>query len=393
MAVLKIFNDIQTEREKKDAQFWGELAGVCYKDVDAFCDNIPSDDNTIEVRIHCDGGSCVEGWAIYDRLRATGKEITCIVEGNAASMATIILMAAPKERRKAYESAALCVHNPWIPSWGLDYAVTADDLLKASNDLREQQVKMLNLYVERCECDKDEMQTLMNEDKFISSARALELGLIGEIIAPISAKKGAMSNQKNKIQMAKEEKKVEVKASLLDKVKAKLGLKNIEDLALGMDLTTSDGQTLSVEREEGVPQVGDSASPDGEFLMPDGKTIVVVDGKITEIKGESEKGSTTEEENKVQELEEQVAELEKKVAELEEELKGANAKAKTTDDLRILNAVKMAGGEEKVFAKISSTYKPAGRVVDGGNASEKAEEISPMRAEIEARKNKKKNPK
>lgn len=393
MAVLKIFNDIQTEREKKNAQYWGEVEGVCYKDVDTFCDNIPSDDNTIEVRIHCDGGSCVEGWAIYDRLRATGKEITCIVEGNAASMATIILMAAPKERRKAYESAELCVHNPWIPSWGLDYAVTADDLLKASNDLREQQVRMLNLYVERCECDKDEMQALMNEDKFISSARALELGLIGEIIAPISAKKGAMSNQKNKKQMAKEEKKVEVKASLLDKVKAKLGLKNIEDLALGMDLATSDGQTLSVEREEGVPQVGDSASPDGEFLMPDGKTIVVVDGKITEIKGESEKGSATEEENKVQELEEQVAELEKKVAELEEELKGANAKAKTTDDLRILNAVKMAGGEEKVFAKISSTYKPAGRVVDGGNASEKAEEISPMRAEIEARKNKKKNPK
>ena len=135
MAVLKIYNDIQTEKEKNDCVLWGETAGVCFKDVDEFCASIPEDDNTIEIRLHCDGGSVIEGWSIYDRLRATGKEITCIVEGNVASMATVILMAAPKERRKAYQNAQFCVHNPWIPSWALDYAVTADDLQKASNDL------------------------------------------------------------------------------------------------------------------------------------------------------------------------------------------------------------------------------------------------------------------
>ncbi|WP_155809273.1 hypothetical protein [Prevotella corporis] len=61
--------------------------------------------------------------------------------------------------------------------------------------------------------------------------------------------------------MAKEkDEKVEVKASLLDRALAKLGLKNIDELAKGMDLSTSDGQTLTVEREEGEPQVGDKAS-------------------------------------------------------------------------------------------------------------------------------------
>lgn len=392
MAVLKIYNDIQTENEKKSAQYWGEAEGVCFKDIDEFCESIPSDDNTIEVRLHCDGGSCVEGWAIYDRLRATGKEITCIVEGNAASMATVVLMAAPKERRKAYQSALLCVHNPWMPTWALDYAVTADDLQKASNDLREEQKRMLDLYVERCECDREEMQALMDEDKYIDTARALELGLIGEVIAPASAKKkGAVFNDKNKKQMAKKEKKVEVKASLLDRALAKLGLKNIEDLALGMDLTTSDGQTLTVEREEGEPQVGDTASPDGEFVMPDGKIIVVVEGVITEIKSDDNgggNGSTEEGDGEVEELEEKIAELEKQVEELEEELEASKAKAKTKDDLRILNAVKMAGGAEKVLGMISSTHKPQGRSVGGGNATKKANgDMSPLRAEIEARKN------
>lgn len=390
MAVLKIYNDIQTEDEKKVSQFFGEAEGVCFKDIDAFCESLKDDDNTIDVRLHCNGGSCIEGWSIYDRLRATGKEITCTIEGNCASMATVILMSAPKERRRAYSNAQICVHNPWVAVWQLNDAMTADDLEKHARDLREEQERMLNLYVERCECDKEEMQMLMNEDKYISAEKAKELGLIGEIIAPISAKKKAEFNNKKQNQMRKEkEKKIEVKATLLDKALAKLGLKNIEELAKGMDLSTSDGQTLTIEREEGEPQVGDVASPDGKFVMPDGKTIVVVDGVITEIREDAKASKEGEELTLIEELEKEVAELKEKLEELEKENEMAKANAKTKEDLRILNAVKIAGGE-KALARISSSYKPEPRTPQGSNASAKAkaqEEISPMRAEIEARKN------
>lgn len=389
MAVLKIFNDIQTENEKNNSKFFGEAEGICYKDVDEFCEQIPEDDNKIDVRLHCNGGSCTEGWAIYDRLRATGKEITCTVEGNAASMATVILMAAPKERRKAYASAEICVHNPWISSWGLSDIVTADDLDKAAKDLRDIQEKMLNLYVERCECDKEEMQALMNEDKYIGVNEAIRLGLIGEVIAPVSAKKqGAVFNNKSKNKMAKKEKKVEVKASLIDRALAKLGIKNLDELAKGMDLSTSDGKMLTVEREEGEPQVGDKATPDGEFMMPDGKTIVVADGVITDIKTDAN-GSNKDGENgdQIEELEQEVEDLKKRIEELEQEKNDAQAKAKTTDELRILNAVKMAGGE-KALSQITSNYKPQQRKPEGKNAQAKADEHkSAMRAEIEARRN------
>lgn len=395
MAVLKIYNDIQTESEKNICKFWGDAEGVCFKDVDEFCESIPDDDNTIDVRLHCDGGSVVEGWGIYDRLRATGKEITCTVEGNAASMATVIMMAAPRERRRAYKSALICVHNPWVPGYALGDTLTSSELEKAASNLKEMQEKMLNLYVERCECDREEMQALMDEDKYIGVERAKELGLIGEIIAPASAKKqGLVFNNKNSKKMAKEkDEKVEVKASLLDRALARLGLKNIDELAKGMDLSTSDGQTLTVEREEGEPQVGDKASPDGTFVMPDGKTIIVKDGVISDIQTTS---SGSEEEEEGSELEKRVAELENEVKELQGKLetsekarKQAEEMAKTQEDLRILNAVKIAGGE-KVLAKISSDYKPAPRKPEGANASRKAEgqeEESPMRKEIEARRN------
>ena len=395
MAVLKIYNDIQTENEKNICKFWGGVEGVCFKDVDEFCESIPDEDNAIDVRLHCDGGSVVEGWGIYDRLRATGKEITCTVEGNAASMATVIMMAAPRERRRAYKSALICVHNPWVPGYALGDTLTSSELEKAATDLKEMQEKMLNLYVERCECNRDEMQALMDEDKYIGVERAKELGLIGEIIAPASAKKqGLVFNNKNSKKMAKEkDEKVEVKASLLDRALARLGLKNIDELAKGMDLSTSDGQTLTVEKEEGEPQVGDKASPDGTFVMPDGKTIIVKDGVISDIQTTS---SGSEEEEEGSELEKRVAELENEVKELQGKLetsekarKQAEEMAKTQEDLRILNAVKIAGGE-KALAKISSDYKPAPRKPEGANASRKAEgqeEESPMRKEIEARRN------
>lgn len=394
MAVLKIFNDIQTENEKNFCKYFGEAEGVCFKDVDEFCEAIPKGDNAIDVRIHCDGGSVVEGWGIYDRLRATGKDITCTVEGNAASMATVILMAAPKERRRAYKNAQICVHNPWVPSYALGNTLTAAELEKAASDLKETQEKMLDLYVERCECNRDEMQALMDEDKFIGVDRAMELGLIGEIIAPASAKKqGLVFNNKKENKMAEKNEKVEVKASLLDRALAKLGLKNIEELARGLDLSTSDGQTLTVEREDGEPQIGDKASPNGTFEMPDGKTIVVKDGVITDIQtssnGGDKGGEGSELEKRVAELENEVKELQEKLESSENARKQAEAMAKTQEDLRILNAVKIAGGE-KALANISSSYKPEPRKPEGTNASKKAEgqeDESPMRKEINARRN------
>lgn len=388
MAVLKIYNEITTEEDKQFLKWCMGMDGVCFKDIDEFLSGMDEKDNTVDIRLHCDGGSVSEGWAIYDKLRASGKEISAIAEGKVASMATIIMMAAPKERRKAYKSANICVHNPWVPSYALGDSLTAEDLRKTAEGLQKEQDKMLDLYVERCECNRDEMQSLMNEDKFIDTDRAKALGIISEIIAPASAKKGSNNNNFNN--MAKTGN-VEVKQNLLDKLLGKLGYLKIEDVALGMDLSTADGGTLTVEREEGEPQVGDVASPDGEHVMPDGSIIVVADGKITEIKpassGDGEEGGS-DEETRITELETEVEELKTEIDELKEELEGAKAKAKTSSDLAILNAVKMVGGE-KWLAKNCSTFKVKARTVSGANARkgiEGSSEETPMEREIRERK-------
>lgn len=384
MATLKIYNDIQTEQDKNLAKYWGDVEGVCYKDIDEFCSSIPEDDNKIDLRLHCDGGSVTEGWAMYDRLRSTGKEITATIEGNCSSMATVVLMAAPKERRRAYKSAHICVHNPWMCPWGLGTAVTADDLQKLADDLRAEQEKIKNLYVERCGCPADKIQALMDEDRYIDTDEALELGIIGEILPPLSASKKTNINKKI---MTKENGMVEVKASKLDKLLAKLGLKSLEDFEKseieGLELNTASGDKLNVQRDSGQPEVGDGASPNGSHLMPDGQTIVVENGVITAIeksddggdgkKGEKDDGAQGKANAEMQGLMQRVKSLEKENEELKARAEKAEKNARTIDDLKILNAVKMAGGIE-VLAQISSSYTPDKRQPSGKQAAERTEE-------------------
>lgn len=390
MAKLRIYTDIVTQDEKECLQAWGMAGGVTFNDVSAFCDAIPADDPDIDVLLHCDGGSVNEGWSIYDRLRATGKNITCIVEGKAHSMASVILMAAPKEQRKAYENAEILIHNPYCYT---TRPLNADALDALAADMRREQTKMVDLYVERCGCDREAIQAQMDKDMPMNVSKAMELGLIGEVLTPMSAKSiSEKFNSINPNQKSMEKENVEVKKSLLDKMLEKLGFKSVEEVKFGMALNTADGATIEVEREEGEPQVGDKASPDGEFVMPDGTTIVIENGEIVEIKPAAEAEQS--EEDDILEQDDDKAEIERlksenddlkaQIEELKQQLEDAKKNAKTTDDLRILNAVKIAGGE-KVLAKIASDYKPEGRKKEDERAEEAVQAKSISKEDILAR--------
>ena len=115
--------------------------------------------------------------------------------------------------------------------------------------------------------------------------------------------------------------------------------------------------------------------------MPDGKTIVVEDGVITDIQtaddeetddtdnegGEGGSASSTDNDT-VAKLQQQVAALKLQLNDTKAQLAGAQKLAKSKEDMRILNAVKMAGGAEKVLAGYSSHYQPSQRQPSGKGA-------------------------
>ena len=351
MAKLFINKDIASDADKMKYWLTGEDS-ISFSDIQYFIDWMPSDDNRIDVEIHSCGGDCTEGYAIYDALRASGKEISCKVVGTCASMATVILLAAPAERRTAYEHASLCIHNPYADGALLKGKVTPERLESIAADLRAEKEKMLSLYVERTGQAREVLEAQMESDSWFTPGKAIELGFISSIVPAISAKKEVINQ--NSIVMGKTEKEVKVQSSLLDRLLRKCGYAKIEDVpAVALTLTTSTGEELTVEREEGDIQVGDPASPDGEHVLEDGRTVVVQDGVITEIREPSS-------DEDVEALKTQVEELKAENAELKKN-------AKTEDEISVLAEVEKAGGIDKLKRAAASKYVPAGRVSNAGN--------------------------
>ena len=359
MAKLFINKDIVADTEKMENWYLTGIDGISFSDIQAFIDWIDPSDNHIDIELHSCGGDIVEGYAIYDALRATGKEISATVVGRCASMATIILLAAPLERRKMYPNAKLLIHAPYCPGFDGALDVPTLDALRAGLDAERE--KMLSIYVERCGVDRGLLEAQMEKETWFGGEAAKQLGFISEVIMPKSAKVSTIKTVMKK-------KETTVSQSLLDRLLAKAGYARIEDVpAVALELTTAGGDTLTVEREEGEPQVGDKASPDGEHVMPDGSTIVVVDGVITEIR-EKEEEST-------EELEARIAELEQTVAEL-------TANAKSEEDVKILNAVAKAGGIEALTKAAASKYVPAGRAPQTVGRTEQQKPVSKIETRL-----------
>lgn len=366
MATLKIYNDIVDEEEKVMLQWWEGIDGICFKDIDSFLSNMKPDDDEVDIRIHCRGGDCVEGWAIYDKLRQSGKTISCTVEGECSSMATIILLAAPKERRHATNNSHFCIHNPaaaW-PDLGCHDRYTADaidagikKLGRQVDQLREEQRKILSLYVDRTGADEAELQELMDKDIFINAERALELGFISEVLAPITAKRiRTFNNIKPTRKMNKKNAKVSVERGVISRLLAKAGYKKLSDVKMSaLAVTAADGTELTIEREEGEPQVGDVASPDGEFVMDDGSTIVIAEGVITDIIPADEDSDVSAEGMDENELVEKVEELQTENETLTEEVETlTQEKEELEEKLEALKGARVLSSNEKlILAKVT----------------------------------------
>lgn len=345
MAKLYINKDIVADKDKMESWYLTGDGGVSFSDIQYFLSWLDPNDPIIDIELHSCGGDTAEGYAIYDALRNTGKQISCTAVGRCASMATIILLAAPKERRRAYPHAKLLIHTPYCPSFEGELDLDAIESIRSS--LIAEKERMIAVYIERTGSSREVLEQQMEKSTWFGGEVAKQLGFVSEVLLPKSAKANITFNYKN----MNKEKQVTVKQSLMDKLLAKCGYQKIEDIpVIAMELTDANGNTLTVEREEGEPQVGDSASPDGEHVMPDGKTIIVADGVITEIK-ESEEDTGGED----------VEALKARIEELETENASLKTNARTVEENKILNAVKMAGGE-MWLAKNCSTYRVSGRV-------------------------------
>lgn len=372
MAVLKIYNDIVDDQEKLVLQEAG-TDSTTFSDIRDFISNLSPDDPDIDIRLHCDGGDCVEGWSIYDALRQTDKKISATVEGKCSSIATIILLTAPLERRYAYRNASICIHNPALAGYEVrserltfeELEQQADKMRNLASQLRVETGKLLDLYVSRTGSDRKLLSELMDKDIYIDMQTAMALGFIGSILPEMNDSKKQFKFKNNK-EMTKG--KIECDANAVQRVCSLFGVEKIEDIndikIIDQYITSSSGDGFTVEREDGDPQIGDIAYPDGDYVMDDGSHVIVQDGVITDItrvddnepsEPGDEGGDLTPDQQQavIDNLQAQIDDFKKQIASKDDEISALKGNQTTDEQREILTLIAKAGGK-KWLDKITS---------------------------------------
>lgn len=350
MLTIELNLPIGPESENRWAAMWGEEnVFFSLETVKRIFEENP-DEKDIKFNINCDGGYVDEGFAIYDYIRTSGRNIYCNVEGGCHSMAIVMLLAAPLENRSANKHSKALIHCVRSEFW---QDMTADQLKAAAEDLEKEQETILDIYVDRTGGDKDELRTLMKEEKMRTADWLLEHGFIGSINAyntNLHKVRSLFNNKpKNKTDMAKTKQEVLNAANtFLAGIKNLLGVKNYEH-------KDNDGNVLfSTEAKDETLEVGMPASPDGTFELPDGRTVVITDGVIADIQEASTEEDDDEELENLrtenENLRNQLQEAANLITELQSQL-SSNYKpsnARRTTPVRKPAATDAAAEEEKV---------------------------------------------
>jgi len=193
---MKTWYQIQAKKDKPKAAeisihdeigMWGVSASAFMRDLRGM-----GELDEIHLSIHSPGGDVLDGWAIYNSLKNSKAKITARVEGLAASMASVILMAA--DTVEIPENAYVMIHNPWGLAIGDadEMRDTADLLDKLGNGL-------VNAYASRTGNSEKDIREMMDAETWMDGKEAVERGFADKLLDGVALSARAFDNRKFKM--------------------------------------------------------------------------------------------------------------------------------------------------------------------------------------------------
>ena len=138
-------------------------------DVKEFLDQLDGTEN-INIHINSGGGSVFGGIAIYNMLRRNNAHKTVYVDGLAASIASVIMMAG--DEIVMPKNATVMIHKS-----SASYFFTtknADDLRKDAESLDTCQEAIMQTYMTKAKVDKEEIEQKVNDETWLTGEEAAE---------------------------------------------------------------------------------------------------------------------------------------------------------------------------------------------------------------------------
>ena len=153
--------------------FWGEESFGA-SDVSEFLDGAEGD---ITIYLNSGGGLVHEGVTIYNLLRAHAGHKRVIIQGVAASIASVIALAG--DDIVMGDGAMMMVHDP--AQWFIEGRGTEDDHRRVADGLGKAARNMAKLYARHTGLSEDETREIMRAETWMDGDEALEKGFVTEL--------------------------------------------------------------------------------------------------------------------------------------------------------------------------------------------------------------------
>lgn len=150
------------------------LGGLSSDDFRMVLSEIPQN-KEIELHIDSDGGIYHEGVAMHSLLRQRKAPVTVIVDGLAASAASIVAMAGTTILMATH--SGMMIHEAYSGGEG-----TADDFRKEADRLDQINAQIVKIYMSRWKGSQKELASAMKSESWYQAEKTIELGLADRII-------------------------------------------------------------------------------------------------------------------------------------------------------------------------------------------------------------------
>lgn len=135
-------------------------------------------DAPIDVRINSPGGDVLAGLAMLDTMRNLSCPVGTTAAGLAASMASVLLAAGSKGRRRATANARILIHQPWSQG----FQGQATDLERTAQEILRQRALVDDILAEATGQPVDRIHKDTDRDTWFSADEAVVYGLVDEVL-------------------------------------------------------------------------------------------------------------------------------------------------------------------------------------------------------------------
>lgn len=134
-------------------------------------------DEDITFYINSPGGYVPDGLAIYDTMQFVKPDIQTVCTGMAASMASILLVAGTKGKRKILPNGKVLIHQPWGEAFG-----TADDLTIEIDEINKDKQKLYGILSKHTGQPIEKIIEDSKRDFWLNAEEALAYGCVDKIV-------------------------------------------------------------------------------------------------------------------------------------------------------------------------------------------------------------------